>query len=413
VTDALDALAGVPAPAAAVDLAARRIDLHAAIRDADLAVPWRVDRLAADGYVTVLAGRGGEGKSLLALALAGGVLQPDGGTVAGLRCEPGRVAIFDAENGPRLIGQRLKQAETPLDGLAIWEANGLDLARADHVAQLAHAATGHGANLIALDSLRTLAPRAAENDSDSMAPVIVGLRDLARDTRAAVLVLHHRRKDLAHDYRGSGSIHDQVDLMFVLERDETDPDRRVRRRLRCAKCRIDAEPDDRWLTVKPWRGQPTLHEAAAYEPKPRAAEQRDQLAEQIVAVLAANGPIGTRAVARRLDRPPDDRTVRRALQQLHEHREIHRGEDKRWDVSLANTTPPAPDGDQITLHDGANGRVTSADDTHDTPRTGRPVAGRRHPLRGEPRDTPTPTPDDHDQLVDEFKRAFDATENKP
>src|SRR3954447_13759795 len=41
-----------------VNLADRRIDLAAAVRDADLAIPWRLDRFAADGFVTVLAGKG-------------------------------------------------------------------------------------------------------------------------------------------------------------------------------------------------------------------------------------------------------------------------------------------------------------------------------------------------------------------
>lgn len=82
----------------------RPLDLPDLLLHADDEVPWRCDRLLADGHLTLVAGRGGEGKSFLGLAFAGGVLL--GTTVAGIRCEKGRVAIFDGENGPRVIGRR-------------------------------------------------------------------------------------------------------------------------------------------------------------------------------------------------------------------------------------------------------------------------------------------------------------------
>jgi hypothetical protein len=48
------------------------------------AVPWVVEGLAVEGALTLLTGKPGEGKSLLATALAAGVAQ--GETVAGLAC---------------------------------------------------------------------------------------------------------------------------------------------------------------------------------------------------------------------------------------------------------------------------------------------------------------------------------------
>jgi len=51
----------------------RVLDVAALLAAPDTPVPWRCDGLAADGFLTVLAGRGGEGKSWLTLALAAGV----------------------------------------------------------------------------------------------------------------------------------------------------------------------------------------------------------------------------------------------------------------------------------------------------------------------------------------------------
>jgi hypothetical protein len=405
--------------AAAVDREAhelidpRRLNLAELIQRADDRTPWRVDRLAADGYATLLAGRGGEGKSLLAIGMAGAVLT--GGTVAGIPCEPGRALILDAENGPPLIGRRLKLAGIPLDGLGYIDAAGLDLAKPDHRAAIGYAARQHRAQLVVLDSLRTLAPGVKENDSDDMAPIVVGVRQLARDTGAAVVLLHHRDKALAHDFRGSGAIHDQMDLVFVLGREEKDPMGRHRRYLRCSKCRIDEEPTPRWLTIKAGHGELHFREAAAWEDprqRERSADVRDELAGRALAVLREAGePLSGAAVARALGRDATDRTVRRALDALNAAGTAH-NTGHGWVVTNPDDNP-APAGEQMALRDGANGGSHGADDNRTTHGTGQRRHAEATPVGGAARDNPTTPTTDGGAIVARAVAELDAVEVRP
>jgi AAA domain-containing protein len=275
---------------------------------ADEPVPYVIDRVAARECVTVIAGAGGEGKSLLAQALTGGVLR--GATIAGIRCEKGRVAIFDAENGPRVIAKRTQALGLPLDGLSVYDAAGLDLERDEDV--IAEAI--EGVDLVVFDSLRTLAPGAKENDSDDMAPVMAVFRRLAIRTRAAVLVIHHRGKDAESDFRGSSAIRDQLDLMFVLGRAKGDPEARWRREMRCSKCRIADEPAPRWIGIKHHRGEIALTEAAPFTSEKRT--KAHEVADELEAVLKAHGPMRPASLAAHVERKRNDGTFARALDLL-------------------------------------------------------------------------------------------------
>jgi hypothetical protein len=180
---------------------------------------------------------------------------------------------------------------------------------------MAKATTTENAALVVLDSLRTLAPDAKENDSDDMAPVVLAAKSLARNTGAAVLLLHHRGHDTMRDFRGSTAIQDVADLLFVLERVDGDPEARWRRRLRCAKCRIAAEPEDRWLAIRSWRGQLTIATAEPYG-QAREAPVRNKLADEALEFIRQHGRVSRAAVARGLGRDESDGTTRRALKQL-------------------------------------------------------------------------------------------------
>jgi hypothetical protein len=129
----------------------------------------------------------------------------------------------------------------------------------------------------------------------------------------------------------------------VLERDERDPERRWRRRLRCAKCRIAPEPEDRWLGIRGYRGHVTLTEAAAPETPGRGAAVRDQLADDALAVLrAVKGPMRQGAIARRLGRGKSDGSVRRALEALVEDERVVLTGGGYLAAPGVLQTPPAP-----------------------------------------------------------------------
>ena len=299
---------------------ARRQDFTNLLARAELQPPYRVEPLAVDGHLTVLAATGGDGKTWLGFAMAAGVAH--GTSVAGMPCAQGRTVIFDAENGPWVLGSRMKALEEglPADRVAIYDAEGLRLSDPEDRAWMLQTIRAERANLVIIDALRPLAPDVAENDSDSMAPVVIGAKQLARDSGAAVVLIHHRGHDKTRAFRGSTAIRDQTDVLFVLERDEHDSEKRWRRRLWCDKFRLGPEPEDRWLGIRGDKGYVFLTEAAPPEGG-RKATVRDDVADQALAVLrAADGPMSRGAVARAIGRDKSDRTFRRAFEDLLETR---------------------------------------------------------------------------------------------
>ena len=259
-----------PGRAAADQREHRVLDVAALLAAPDEPIPWRCEGIAADGYLTVLAGRGGEGKSWMALALACGVAR--GKPAAGIRCEQGKALIFDAENGPKLIARRLRAAAVTPD-LAVQpvDAGGLHFSR--DLGWMREVIEREGAGLVVFDSLRVLSSGAKESDADEMEPIVTRLKELARETGAAVVLIHHRGKSEVNDYRGSSVILDQTDMLFTLGRVPGDPEGRHRRKVTTIKCRIDEEPEPRWARIEADRARRlvTVDEASPMRAKMAAA----------------------------------------------------------------------------------------------------------------------------------------------
>lgn len=290
------------------------LDIEELLTMPDEPMQWRCDRLAADGHVTLITGEGGEGKSLFTLALAKAVAQ--GGSVAGIDCAVGTVVMFDAENGVKLISRRAKAADVPVTGIDFYEADGFDLQR--HVNQFKRVIRQHNANLVVLDSLRILAHTARESEADHMAPLMTTIRRLARETNAAIIVIHHRGKgENASDYRGSSVIRDQTDMLFVLGRDQHDPEGATRRFLRTSKLRIDAEPETRWFSLCfDTDGKFSIESAEPFEGAGSSRQTAVQeLAQQLVEILSEQ-PRTRAELARDVKRNSGDSQVLRALRLL-------------------------------------------------------------------------------------------------
>ncbi len=222
------------------------IDMRAAMKLAEMPIVPTIDPIAARGFLTILAGRHSSYKSWL-MMLAGHQSHRGGGSVAGMRCEPTTVLYVDAENGPRLMGDRFRAAEIPADGLLVADGTKVRLPRDfDKLRALVETT---GASLIVLDSLRRLAPGIRENESDDMAALMADVALIARDLDVAVVLIHHQStKAGAATVRGSSAIEDQADLVFVLERVKGDRER-DRRQLRAIKYRIGREPEPAWLRL--------------------------------------------------------------------------------------------------------------------------------------------------------------------
>ena len=230
---------------------ARIVDMREAIRLGSEPLPYRFEPFAVDGFVTVLAGRRGESKSWLAQFACQAVHQDQG--VWPFRHRPGRALYLDAEGGLRLMGRRFVQAGMDHDAFVVADGSGLHLpGDIDQVGELVEHVD---ANLLVLDTLRRLAPKMRENESDDTAPVMAALADLSRQTSCAVVTIHHRSiKWGAADTRGSSAIEDQADLVFVLEKVEGDPEMATRRRLRCTKMRSTASRDRCGCSSRRWPG---------------------------------------------------------------------------------------------------------------------------------------------------------------
>jgi hypothetical protein len=302
----------------------RIIDVQAALAEPDDPLPWRCHGFAADGYLTVVAGRGGEGKSWFTLALACGVAR--GATIAGIECVQGRAVLFDAENGRRLIARRLRAAQLgPALAVQPVDAGGLHVLH--DIEWFRDVIEREAANLAVFDSLRVLSSGVKENDSDAMEPIITALKLLARDTGAAIVLVHHRGRSEFSDFRGSSVILDQTDLLFTLGRVTGDPDGRHRRKISTVKCRIDEEPAPRWVSINAdrARGLVTIDTAEPFD----AGEQerpRDALRARVLELLGGI-PRSARSIAKGVGRQPDDSTVKRVLADLEGEGLAARGDD--------------------------------------------------------------------------------------
>lgn len=203
-------------------------------------VPWVAEPLCARHNVTLLAGREGEGKSMIAMAIAKAI--QDGTRIGDLSCTMGETLYIDAENGEMTIQQRLHLLGLQADGIAFQDSDGFSLSR--HFNELEDAMTVSQPDLVVLDSLRSLWPDGDENDSAGVERLFSRLRRLAIKYNCAVLVLHHLAKDNRSTYRGTTALGAGCQIACTLRKDKHDASARI---IEWHKCRVRSEPEPMWL----------------------------------------------------------------------------------------------------------------------------------------------------------------------
>jgi hypothetical protein len=295
----------------------RHVDLVALLAQPPEPTPWRVKGIVADGTLTIISAEGGAGKSWLAQAFCEGV--HDGEPVAGLDCTQGVAMYVDAEMGSAMFVDRLRSSGATGAEYEYIDAMGLDVSRGDDLRWLRGKIEQTSARLVVIDSLRRLTPSKAENDSDDMAPVIGALAKLARDTEAAVIVIHHKG-DGEKLFRGSSAIQNQTDALFGLARFEDDPEGQLRH-LWCPigkgakRPRYSPDAAEVWLELD--RDDGTVSKADA--PEARAAPEVVSAVEAMTDMIVAALPFQSkREAAQKVSRRLDDLTFRAAWKGLRE-----------------------------------------------------------------------------------------------
>lgn len=202
---------------------------------------WVWDGLVPAGQVTLLAAPGGTGKSFLAADLAARVSRgdvfpgADGSPAAG----PAPVILCGLEDSPESSTvHRLTAARANLANV-VDASTGPGGAPFDLVADLPWlrqlSDQVGGARLIVIDTLSAASPKSLTSVS-AIRSILRPLLLLARDTGAAVLMIHHTTK--AGDIAGSKQLVNGVRQVLMLERDTADS--RVRK-LRVFKTNIASE----------------------------------------------------------------------------------------------------------------------------------------------------------------------------
>lgn len=166
-----------------------RLDLSQAVPETD----WLVEDLLVSYEATVLVGDGGVGKSFLTMALALAVAGAEP-TFLGLPIKKhGPVLYVDEENSAALVLQRLNalgMTEKHRANLEyLWYA-GVDLLNEPE--KLLEEAQEIEPVLVIVDSMSRVAIGAEENSNPDMTRLMrAGVVPLARETGAAVLLVHH------------------------------------------------------------------------------------------------------------------------------------------------------------------------------------------------------------------------------
>jgi phage/plasmid primase-like uncharacterized protein/archaellum biogenesis ATPase FlaH len=169
----------------------------AEIRNLDIKMEWLIEGIIPKGAVSLLFGRGGIGKTTLALQICDAIAS--GGGFLGIPAEKTPVIYVDYENSLAILVDRLKKVGG--EQILFWTADDspaqLDRNPQAYVSLL----KSHPNALLIFDTLRS-AQTGDENESRSMALVMQTLRRL-RDQGATVILLHHTRKGSDSTYKGA------------------------------------------------------------------------------------------------------------------------------------------------------------------------------------------------------------------
>lgn len=260
-------------------------------------ISWAWRDWLPDGFLAIVAGEPGQGKSVLCLRIAASFIRgdpwPDDTPYEG---EPGAVLWCEAEAAQALNLERAKTWGLPLDKIYTPLDDPLadvQLDQSEHLEAVTELAHRPEVRAVIVDSLRGI-HRGDENSSASM-EICKALAELARNTHKPILLTHHLRKRGLLDVgdrvnldriRGSSAIIQAARMVWAIDNpDVTEEDYK---RLSVIKSNLARFPDPLGFTIGD-QMRMTFGEA------PEAPRQETQLdkAIDLLKALLANGPMAS------------------------------------------------------------------------------------------------------------------------
>jgi hypothetical protein len=195
-------------PVKAADLLAREPE----------AVRWVWDPYIPEGTLVLLSAFMKVGKSFLSQALVVSVARGD--EFLGFRTTPSHVLILALEEHPEDVKRRLRRFNMRPEDPIYVHAGRLDGTLAT-LGRIRAFIIDHGIKLVIVDTLGRYWDIKDENDNAEVTRAVSPLLDLARETGAAVVLIHHERKaggEEGRAIRGASALLGLVDQALSLDR---------------------------------------------------------------------------------------------------------------------------------------------------------------------------------------------------
>lgn len=237
-------------------------------------IEWILDEYLPAGGLVLLAGKPKEGKTTLSYELAVSVAQ--GSTFLGRQTRKGAVLILALEEHARDVRMRLHHlGASSLDGVFVH--TGPLEPTATVLDDVMSFAKKRGVTLILADTLSAFWKIRDENDAAEMTKVVKPLLQLARESGACVVLIHHARKSegsYGDEIRGSGALFAAVDVALIMKRHEVQTQRLLQ-----AQSRYSETPSELVLELRE-SGYVALGDPASVGKAARLAKLTESLPDQ-------------------------------------------------------------------------------------------------------------------------------------
>ncbi len=190
-------------------------------------VDWMVEGLLSCGTIITVTGEPGSKKTWSFLDFAVAVASGEKEWLDFKICQHVPVLIVDEESGNQRLGMRLREVakghnvsnrKLPIIATCI---SGFNFRDEDDLLELYTIVKQSGARLILIDTLMDVLAGGDDNASKDVSPLYKGLRKIADDFKAVIIVIHHTNRN--GSYRGSSAIKGSSDLMIQVKSQQDSP----------------------------------------------------------------------------------------------------------------------------------------------------------------------------------------------